>query len=55
MFPFVRTLLGLPTTNADPAIAAAGWDVTPVATTIAVIVIVGFCIVAVRWVINRDV
>ena len=53
MFPFVRTLLGLP--EADPAAAPAGWDVTSFATVIAVVLIIGFCVVAAGWVIKRDV
>jgi hypothetical protein len=54
MFPFVRTLLGLPV-EADPAVAHTGWDVTSFATVIAVVLIIGFCVVAAGWVIKRDV
>ena len=55
MFPFVRTLLGLPTPEGDPAVAHTGWDVTSFATVIAIVLIVGFCVVAAGWVIKRDV
>ena len=55
MFPFVRTLLGLPSSEGDPAVAHTGWDVTSFATVIAIVLIVGFCVVAAGWVIKRDV
>jgi hypothetical protein len=46
-------LLSLPMLDAEPSIGID--DLTPVATFIAVVVIIGFAVVAAGWVIKRDV
>jgi hypothetical protein len=47
--------LGFPILSAGLSIANDGWDLTPALTFIAVVLIVGFAVVAAGWAIKRDV
>jgi hypothetical protein len=41
--------------DAEPSMANGGWDFTPAVTFAAVILIIGFAVVAAGWAIRRDV
>lgn len=50
-----NVLFGLPALNAELSMANDGRDLTPVVTFIAVILIIGFAVVAAGWAIGRDI
>ncbi len=49
------TLLSLAMPDVEPSITAGGLDFTPAVTFTAIILIIGFAVVAAGWVIRRDV
>lgn len=48
-------LFSLPMLNAEPSMVNGGWDFTPTVTFAAVVMIIGFAVVAAGWAIRRDV
>lgn len=48
-------LFSLSVLEAEPTINGDGWDLAPVLTFIAVVLIIGFAVAAAGWVIKRDV
>lgn len=55
MIQIASILLSFLMLDAGLSIPGDDWDLTPVATLIAIILIIGFAVVAAGWVINRDV
>jgi hypothetical protein len=55
MIQIASILPSVPMLDAGLSIASDDWDFTPVATFIAVILIIGFAVVAAGWTIKRDV
>jgi len=48
-------LFSLSVLEVEPTINGDGWDLAPVLTFIAVVLIIGFAVAAAGWVIKRDV
>ena len=55
MIQVASFLLSFPEFVAEPSIANDSWDLTPAVTFIAVILIIGFAVVAAGWAIKRDI
>ncbi len=55
MIQVSRFLFSLSMPEAEPTINGDGWDLAPVLTFIAVVLIIGFAVAAAGWVIKRDV
>jgi hypothetical protein len=55
MIQVASFLLSFRMMDAELSIANDGWDLTPAVTFIAVILIIGFAVIAAGWTIKRDV
>lgn len=55
MFQSPSFLFSLSMLGAEPTITSDGWDLAPVVTIVAVVLIIGFAVAAAGWVIKRDV
>ena len=55
MIQILISLFSLSMLEGEPTINGDGWDLAPVLTFIAVVLIIGFAVAAAGWVIKRDV
>jgi len=55
MIQILISLFSLSMLEGEPTITADGWDLAPVVTIVAVVLIIGFAVAAAGWVIKRDV
>ncbi len=55
MIQVPRFLFSLSMLEAEPTINGDGWDLAPVLTFIAVVLIIGFAVAAARWVFMLDI
>jgi hypothetical protein len=55
MIQIPSVLFSLSMLEAEPTVTRDGWELAPIVTIIAVVLIIGFAVAAAGWVIKRDV